>query len=120
MKGAALREARISENASAAINKVEKKWDKFTGDFKYSTFMPPEEQRKLWEIYLKKDGEIDPKKDISFTISSPTRNTEVLSYGEIVKEAARNEVTVSSYLSQSYANPNLTISLNPLLDITFK
>ena len=117
MKGMALREARVAENPTGAINKVERSWDKFSSDFKYSTFMPPEEQRKLWKIYLDKDGKVNPRNDISFTISGEGKNPRIMSYGEIVKEAARYGQTVSSYISESYYDPNVNISLNPLLDV---
>jgi len=117
MKGMALREARVAENPTSAINKVEKNWDNFSSDFKYSTFMPPEEQRKLWKIYLDKDGKVNPRDDISFTISGQNQEPRIMSYGDIVKEAARYNQTVSSYISESYYDPNVNISLNPLLDV---
>lgn len=120
MKGMALREARVSDNAANDINKVERVWDKFSSDFKYSTFMPPEEQRKLWNIYLEKNGKINPRNDISFTVSLAGQDPVQMSYGEIVREAARFNQTVSSYLSSSYSDPNVNISLNPLLNVTVR
>lgn len=120
MKGMALREARVSDNAANDINKVERVWDKFSSDFKYSTFMPPEEQRKLWNIYLEKNGKINPRNDISFTVSLAGEDPVQMSYGEIVREAARFNQTVSSYLSSSYSDPNVNISLNPLLNVTVR
>jgi len=115
-----LREARIAENASQEITKVQKNWDRFTADFKYSTFMPPEEQRKLWNIYLEKDGKLNPRNDISFTVSRAGQEPIQMSYGDIVKSAARSNATVSTYLFESYADPSVNISLNPLLDIKVK
>lgn len=115
-----LREARIAENASQEINNIQKTWDRFTSDFKYSTFMPPEEQRKLWNIYLEKDGKLNPRNDISFTVSRAGQDPVQMSYGDIVKSAARNNQTISTYLFESYSDPTLNISLNPLLDIKVK
>ncbi len=117
MKGMALREARVADNPTKAINKIEKNWDKYSSDFKYSTFMPPEEQRKLWEIYLDKDGKVNPRNDISFTVSRQGQDPIIMSYGEIVKEAARYDQTAASYIAGSYSDPRVNISLNPLLDV---
>ena len=79
--------------------------------------MPPEEQRKLWKIYLDKNGKVNPRNDISFTVSRQGQDPIIMSYGEIVKEAARYDQTAASYIAGSYSDPRVNISLNPLLDV---
>ena len=112
MKGMALREARIAEDASQAINDVEKTWDKFSSDFTYSTFMPPEEQRKLWNAYLQKKGDVDKGNDVVFTLSSGAQQGSV-TYNDLVRRAAKNEQTTSQYIYDLYyGNTGKTIELD--------
>lgn len=112
MKGMALREARVSDNAAEAINNVEKTWDKFSSDFVYSTFMPPEEQRKLWNFYLAQEGKVNRGDDVVFIFSSGGQQGS-LTYNDLAKRAARNDQSTSQYIYDLYyGNTGKTIQLD--------
>ena len=112
MKGMALREARVAENPTAAINKIEKSWDKFSSDFKYSTFMPPEEQRKLWNFYLAQEGKVNRGDDVVFIFSSGGQQGS-LTYNDLAKRAARNDQSTPQYIYDLYyGNTGKTIQLD--------
>jgi len=112
MKGTALREARVSDNAAEDINKVEKTWDKFSSDFVYSTFMPPEEQRKLWNFYLTQKGKVNRGDDVVFIFSSGDQQGS-LTYNDLAKRAARNEQSTQQYIYDLYyGNTGKTIQLD--------
>lgn len=112
MKGMALREARVSDNAAEAINEVEKTWDKFSSDFVYSTFMPTEEQRKLWNFYLTQKGKVNRGDDVVFIFSSEDQQGS-LTYNDLAKRAARNEQSTQQYIYDLYyGNTGKTIQLD--------
>ena len=112
MKGMALREARVAENPTAAINNIEKSWDKFSSDFKYSTFMPPEEQRKLWNLYLEKDGKVDRGEEVTFVLSADGKQG-TLTYNDLARRAAKNQQSTAQYMYDLYyGNTGKTISLD--------
>jgi len=113
MKGMALREARVAENPTAAINKIERSWDKFSSDFKYSTFMPPEEQRKLWNLYLEKDGKVDRGEEVTFVFSADGKQVGTLTYNDLARRAARNQQSTAQYIYDLYyGKTGKTISLD--------
>jgi hypothetical protein len=113
MKGMALREARVADNPTKAINKIENNWDKFSSDFKYSTFMPPEEQRKLWNLYLEKNGKINKGEDVVFTLSAGGQPQASLTYNDLARRAARKQQSTEQYIYDLYyGNTGKTISLD--------
>lgn len=112
MKGMALREARVAENPTTAINKIERSWDKFSSDFKYSTFMPPEEQRKLWNLYLEKGGKVDRGEEVTFVFSANGEQG-TLTYNDLARRAARNQQSTAQYIYDLYyGKTGKTISLD--------
>jgi len=112
MKGMALREARVAENPTAAINKIERSWDKFSSDFRYSTFMPPEEQRKLWNLYLEKDGKVNRGDDVVFILSAGNQQGS-LTYNDLARRAAKNQQSTAQYIYDLYyGDTGTTISLD--------
>jgi len=113
MKGMALREARVADDPTKAINKIERNWDKYSSDFKYSTFMPPEEQRKLWNLYLEKNGKINKGEDVVFTLSEKGQPQGFLTYNDLARRAARNQQSTDQYIyNLYYGNTGKTISLD--------
>lgn len=112
MYAASLRRARIAENPSEAIVNVQDTWDRFTSDFKYTTFMPPEEQRKLWNFYLQKDGKVNRGEDVIFNFSSGGKQG-LIDLDTLTKRAARNKQTTEEYIYDLYyGNTGKTISLD--------
>ena len=112
MYGASLRKARIAEDPSQAILNVQDTWDRFTSDFKYTTFMPPEEQRKLWNFYLEKEGKVNRGEDIIFNFSAGGKQGPI-DLDTLTKRAARNQQTTEEYIYDLYyGNTGKTISLD--------
>ena len=87
-------------------------WGKFTADFPLATFMPPSEQKKLFDFYRSKEGKVNRGDDVVFTFSADSSSGPI-TYNQLSQRAARAGKTTQQYITDLYyGNTGKTIKLD--------
>jgi len=87
-------------------------WGKFTADFPLATFMPPAEQKKLFDFYRSKEGKVNRGDDVVFTFSAGSSSGPI-TYNQLSQRAAKAGKTTQQYITDLYyGNTGKTIKLD--------
>jgi hypothetical protein len=87
-------------------------WGKFTADFPLATFMPPSEQKKLFDFYRSKEGKVNRGDDVVFTFSADSSSGPI-TYNQLSQRAAKAGKTTQQYITDLYyGNTGKTIKLD--------